>query len=59
MLESIKLLLVIVVVIATNILVATLEMLVGETATLIVLAILLIIACISFVNQDMKQNSNN
>ena len=55
----IKLFLVIAVVIATNILGAVLEMLFGETATLIILVILLIAACIIFVKQDMKQNCNN
>jgi hypothetical protein len=60
MLESmIKLLLVIAVVIATNILGVVLEMLFGETATLIILVILLIGACIIFIKQDIKQNSNN
>jgi hypothetical protein len=60
MLESIiKLLLVIAVVIATNILGVVLKMLFGETATLIILVILLIGACIIFIKQDMKQNSNN
>lgn len=55
----IKLLLVIAVVIATNILGVVLKMLFGETATLIILVILLIGACIIFIKQDMKQNSNN
>ena len=55
----IKLLLVIAVVIATNILGVVLKMLFGETATLIILVILLVAACIIFVKQDMKQNSNN
>jgi hypothetical protein len=60
MLESIiKLLLVIAVVIATNILGVVLKMLFGETATLIILVILLIGACIIFIKQDMKQISNN
>ncbi len=60
MCESIiKLLVVIVVVIATNILGVVLEMLFGETATLIILVILLIGACIIFIKQDIKQHSNN
>lgn len=60
MIESIiKLLVAIAVVIATNILGVVLKMLFGETATLIILVILLIGACVIFVKQDMKQNSNN
>ena len=60
MLESlIKLLVIITVVIAVNVSAIGLKSLFGGTIEIIVLLFILVVACISFVKQDMKQNSNN
>ena len=60
MLESlIKLLVIITVVIAVNVSAIGLKSLFGGTIEIIVLLFILVAACIIFVKQDMKQNSNN
>jgi len=60
MLESlIKLLVIIAVVIAVNVFAIGLKSLFGGTIEIIVLLFILVAACIIFIKQDMKQNSNN
>ena len=60
MCESIiKLFLIIAVVIVINVFAIGLRSLFGGTIEIIVLLFILVTACIIFVKQDMKQNSNN
>jgi uncharacterized membrane protein len=55
----IKLLIIIAVVIVINIFAFGLRALFGGAVAMITLLLILIAACIVFVKQDMKQNSNN
>ncbi len=55
----IKLFLIIAVAIVINVFSFGLKALFGGTIAIIVLIFILIAACIIFIKQDMKQNSNN